>query len=99
LESVFKRKDTRESYSIQGGKRMSEENNEMLLLLKELISKVKTLEDAVYHKDNLLMKSGYVVVDSPSPSMNTNSNQITGDKIAKMDWADIHQMVDTIGDN
>tara|TARA_R110000737_G_scaffold245289_1_gene255994 strand:+ start:82 stop:318 length:237 start_codon:yes stop_codon:yes gene_type:complete len=78
---------------------MSEENNEMLLLLKELISKVKTLENAVYHKDNLLMKSGYVVLDSPSPSMNTNSNQITGDKIAKMDWADIHQMVDTIGDN
>jgi len=75
---------------------MSEENNEMLLLLKELVSKVKTLEDAVYNKDNLLMKSGYVVVDSPKPSMNINGNQMSGDKIAKMDWSDIHNIIETI---
>ena len=44
---------------------MSEESNDqMLLLMKELVSKVKSLEEAVYNKDNLLMKSGYVVVDS-----------------------------------
>ncbi len=75
---------------------MSDENNEMLLLLKELVNKVKTLEDAVYNKDNLLMKSGFVVVDSPSPSMQTDNNQMSGDKIAKMDWSDIHNIIETI---
>ena len=43
------------------------EENEMILLMKELVEKVKNLEDAVYHKDNLLMKSGYVVEDTPPP--------------------------------
>ena len=47
---------------------MSEENNEMILLLKELVNKVKSLEEVVYQKDNLLMKSGLVVVDTPTPS-------------------------------
>ena len=75
---------------------MSEENNEMLMLLKELVNKIKNLEDAVYNKDNLLMKSGYVVADSPRPSMQTNSSQLTGDKIAKMDWSDIHNIIETI---
>ena len=38
---------------------MSEESNDqMLLLMKELVAKVKSLEEAVYNKDNLLMKSG-----------------------------------------
>ena len=76
---------------------MSEEqDNEMMLLLKELVSKVKTLEEAVYNKDNLLMKSGYVVVESPTPSM-TVDNNVTGDTIAKMAWSDIHKIVDNIG--
>lgn len=75
---------------------MSNENNEMLMLLKELVHKVKTLEEAVYNKDNLLMKSGLVVVDSPKPSMNVNGNQMSGDKIAKMDWSDIHNILETI---
>ena len=47
-----------------------EEKNEMLLLMKELVDKVNALEKAVYHKDNLLMKSGFVVRESPRPSMN-----------------------------
>tara|TARA_R110002020_G_scaffold47838_3_gene136666 strand:+ start:11629 stop:11856 length:228 start_codon:yes stop_codon:yes gene_type:complete len=75
---------------------MTEENDEMILLLKELVSKVKTLEEAVYNKDNLLMKSGYVVVESPTPSIVTDK-AVTGDTIAKMDWNDIHKMVDNIG--
>ena len=76
---------------------MSEEqDNEMMLLLKELVSKVKTLEEAVYNKDNLLMKSGYVVVESPTPSM-TVDNTVSGDTIAKMDWSEIHKIVDNIG--
>lgn len=42
---------------------MTDENDEIVMLLKALVDKVKALEEAVYHKDNLLMKSGYVVVD------------------------------------
>ena len=76
---------------------MNEENEkEMVLLLKELVEKVKTLEEAVYNKDNLLMKSGYVVVESPTPSMSTNT-AVTGDSIAKMDWSQIHNIVENIG--
>ena len=74
---------------------MSEEN-EMMLLLKELVNKVKELEKAVYDKDNILMKSGYVVVDSPSPTMG-NTTTPTGDTIAKMSWDDIHNMVEKVG--
>jgi hypothetical protein len=72
---------------------MSEENNEMLMLLKELVDKVRSLEDAVYHKDNLLMKSGYVVYDSPSPTMDSR-NIVGGSTINKsMGWDDIHKLV------
>ena len=75
---------------------MSEENeSEMLLLLKELVNKVKQLERAVYDKDNLLMKSGYVIVETPSPSMNTTKD-VESDKIAKMEWAEINEMVSKI---
>tara|TARA_A100001201_G_scaffold33088_1_gene35641 strand:+ start:1059 stop:1286 length:228 start_codon:yes stop_codon:yes gene_type:complete len=70
------------------------EENEMMLLLKELVNKVKSLEEAVYHKDNLLMKSGMVVVDSPTPAMAQGGELPTGDTIAKMDWDDIHNMVE-----
>ena len=70
------------------------EDNERMLLLKELVNKVKNLEEAVYHKDNLLMKSGMVVVDSPTPAMAQGGELPTGDTIAKMDWDDIHNMVE-----
>ena len=70
------------------------EDNEMMLLLKELVNKVKSSEEAVYHKDNLLMKSGMVVVDSPTPAMAQGGELPTGDTIAKMDWDDIHNMVE-----
>ena len=71
------------------------EENEMMLLLKELVDKVKQLEKAVYDKDNLLMKSGYVVVDTPIPSMSANGVPI-GDNISKMSWDDIHKMVENV---
>ena len=75
---------------------MSDENNEMLLLLKELVGKVKSLEEVVYQKDNLLMKSGLVVVDSPRPSINHEQSGMSGDTIAKMDWSEINQIIETI---
>jgi len=72
---------------------MSEENNEMLMLLKTLVDKVNKLENAVYDKDNILMKSGFVVVDTPTPSIDSGSTSTDVDRIAKMDWEDIGKMV------
>jgi len=71
------------------------EGNEMMMLLKELVDKVKQLEKAVYDKDNLLMKSGYVVVDTPTPSMSSDGVPM-GDTISKMSWDDIHKMVENV---
>jgi len=71
------------------------EQDEMVMLLKELVDKVKQLEKAVYDKDNLLMKSGYVVVDTPTPSMAADGVPI-GDTISKMSWDDIHKMVENV---
>lgn len=73
---------------------ISEGSDEILLLLKELVNKVKTLENAVYNKDNILMKSGFVVVDSPTPSM---KNEHTTTDISKMDWSEIHETVNRLG--
>jgi len=70
------------------------EDNEMVMLLKELVEKVKQLEAAVYHKDNLLMKSGFVVYDSPTPHT-TQQSGITGETVANMKWDEIHKMVET----
>tara|TARA_R110002012_G_scaffold80818_4_gene204757 strand:+ start:4630 stop:4860 length:231 start_codon:yes stop_codon:yes gene_type:complete len=72
------------------------DDNEMLMLLKELVNKVKHLEEAVYHKDNLLMKSGLVVVDSPSPRMDSNNIPMDNTIRKNMDWEDIHELVTTM---
>ena len=72
------------------------EDNEMLMLLKELVNKVKHLEEAVYHKDNLLMKSGLVVVDSPSPRMDSNNIPMDNTIKKSMAWEDIHELVTTM---
>ena len=77
---------------------MSEANDELVMLLKELVDKVNNLEKAVYDKDNLLMKSGYVKVDTPRPVMSNNTAP-TGDIISKMEWDDIHKIVEQIGGN
>lgn len=76
-------------------KKMSEEN-EMLLLMKELVEKVKKLESAVYDDDNLLMKSGFVVAATPAPSIANNQASVSDDKIAKMEWKEINEMVSKI---
>lgn len=74
---------------------MSEQNNEMLMLLKTLVDKVNKLENAVFDSDNILMKSGYVVVNTPTPSLDNagNAGNSEVDRIAKMDWEDIGKMV------
>ena len=73
---------------------ISEGSDEILLLLKELVNKVKTLEDAVYNKDNILMKSGFVVVDSPIPEI---KNEHSNTDISKMDWSQIHETINKLG--
>ena len=73
---------------------MSEES-EIVLLLKALVDKVNKLEQAVYDKDNMLMKSGFVVVDTPTPTMSV-SKTAEVDNIAKMDWKEIGEMVSKI---
>ena len=72
------------------------DDNEMLMLLKELVNKVKHLEEAVYHKDNLLMKSGLVVVNSPSPRMDSSNIPMDNTIKKSMDWEDIHELVTTM---
>ena len=46
---------------------MSETEEEMLGVLKALVERIQSLEKTVYHQDNLLMKSGFVVAQSPPP--------------------------------
>mgnify|MGYP003146217187 CR=1 FL=1 len=67
------------------------EDNEMILLLKEIVSKVNELEKAVYNKDNILMKSGFVTANTPVPTVANVG--VDGDNIAKMDWSEINEMV------
>ena len=42
--------------------------------------------------------SGYVKVDSPKPAIGNNTAP-TGDIISKMEWDDIHKIVEQIGGN
>lgn len=65
-----------------------EENNEMILLMKELVDKVKALEQAVYNKENLLMKSGFVVRESPRPAIGHTDVPDGG----SMSWDEIRKM-------
>mgnify|MGYP001210923289 CR=1 FL=1 len=69
-------------------------NEELLEIIKALSSKIEGLEKAVYNKDNLLMKSGFVVANSPSPTMKVVDSS---EEVATMDWSEIHKMVDNIG--
>ena len=77
---------------------MTEINEDVLAILKALTEKIEQLEQTVYHKDNLLMKSGLVVATSPSPKMNNaiGGASTIGD-ISSMEWSDIHKMVEKIG--
>ncbi len=77
---------------------MSEANEELLAILKALTEKIENLEKTVYHQDNILMKSGFVVTESPSPKMNNGGigTSSVGD-VGSMEWSDIHKMVEKVG--
>ena len=78
---------------------MTEENNEMMNLLKELVDRVKQIERTVYNNDNILMKSGMVTSNTPVPAMGKRSDVPDSDTIAKMSWDDINDLVDRLGGN
>jgi len=70
---------------------------EVVDLLKELVGRLQSLERTVYDNDNLLMKSGFVKVDSPTPSIATQSaDGLDTSAIAKMDWSEINDIVSKI---
>ena len=77
---------------------MTDQNVELLAILKALTEKIENLEKTVYHQDNLLMKSGLVVAQSPSPKMNNSVAATSGiGDVSNMEWSDIHKMVEKIG--
>lgn len=66
------------------------ESEDVLLLLKELVNRVRELERVAYNNDNLLMKSGFVVADSPTPKMdNKVASTYSMDDISKMSFDDM----------
>ena len=77
---------------------MTDQNVELLAILKALKEKIENLERTVYHQDNLLMKSGLVVAESPSPKINNGGvgSSSVGD-VGSMEWSDIHKMVEKVG--
>ena len=67
-------------------------NEDVLEILKALTAKIELLERAVYNDENLLMKSGFVVVNSPTPSMNVQKSSGVPD-VTNMEWDEIHNVV------
>jgi hypothetical protein len=73
---------------------MNEENNELTDLLKALVDRVKRLEQTVFNADNVLLKAGLIKVEGLKPSINTMSNDVPNQEtLAKMDWAEIDELV------
>lgn len=68
-------------------------------LLKELVTRLQTLEQTVYDSDNVLMKSGFVRVNSPTPSMSNSGAEglPDSDTLAKMEWSEINDLMARIG--
>tara|TARA_R110000851_G_scaffold242792_1_gene395316 strand:- start:43 stop:288 length:246 start_codon:yes stop_codon:yes gene_type:complete len=78
---------------------MTDENSisaDMLEIVKALSAKVEALEKTLYSKDNLLIKAGLVISNSPTPAMDNSiggAGAVSTD-VASMDWSDIHKMVE-----
>ena len=69
------------------------DENQTLEILKLLVEKISKLEQTVYNQDNVLMKSGLVKVNTPTPKISNNSEIPDGDTISKMSWEQINNMV------
>ena len=68
------------------------EQEDTLIIPKELITRIKELVTAVYNKDNLLMKSGFVTVSAPVPASH-HSEVVDSSAIHKMSWDEIEKTV------
>ena len=75
----------------------SDINKDLLEIIKALTDKIERLEKAVYNDDNLLMKSGFVVANTPTPHINNSAPMSPAGDIAKMEWEDIHELVKNAG--
>ena len=75
----------------------SDINKDLLEIIKALTDKIEKLEKAVYNDDNLLMKSGFVITNTPTPHINNGAPMSQAGDIAKMDWTDIHELVKKAG--
>ena len=75
-----------------------DDKEQLTLLLKELVDRVKFLEQTVFSADNVLLKAGLVKVDGMKPTVRTNPNSsIDTDTLAKMDWTEIDELVVKLG--
>tara|TARA_R110002020_G_scaffold74553_1_gene190716 strand:+ start:150 stop:386 length:237 start_codon:yes stop_codon:yes gene_type:complete len=75
-----------------------EDKEQLTLLLKELVERVKFLEHTVFNADNVLLKAGLVKVDGLRPTVKTNpSGSVNADTLAKMDWTEIDELVVKMG--
>ena len=74
----------------------SDINKDLLEIIKALTDKIERLEKA-YKYDNLLMKSGFVVVNTPTPHISNSAPMSPAGDIAKMEWSDIHELVKKAG--
>jgi len=71
-------------------------NEELLAIIKALSAKIESLEKTVYSQDNILMKSGFVVTETPVPTIDNNIGSSITD-VSNMEWSDIHKMVESAG--
>ena len=68
---------------------------EVVEIIKMLITRIENLETQVKDSSMNLMKSG-MVVHTPRPSMQTAGPVPTGDAIAKMDWSELDELVEKL---
>jgi len=73
---------------------MTEVNDEVVMLLKELVQRVQQLEKVAYDNDNVLMKSGFVVTNSPTPTMNNKiASSFSMDDVSSMSFDDMAKII------
>ena len=77
---------------------MTEVNDEVVMLLKELVQRVQKLEKVTYDNDNVLMKSGFVVTNSPTPTMNNKiASTFSMDDVANMSFDEMAKIIERAG--
>jgi len=69
--------------------------DEVVDIIKMLITRIENLETQVRESSMSLMKSG-MVVHTPRPSMQTSSPVPSADTIAKMDWSELDELVEKL---